>query len=345
MSTVAVARRPSIDKDRALTLLQNYGVYAAIALLVIVNIAVTKDFLTVSNLRVQLFQAVPVLIVALGMALVIGTEGIDLSVGAVIALAAAFIPLYVGYGPWAAIGVALLGGAVSGAIGGSLVAVAGVQPIVATLALMIGLRGFAVILNGASAKQVNNSVIDGLGSSDWLGVPRMAWIAAALVVVIAFLVGRTTFGRQLVAIGDNRAASRLAGLPVRRVLLTVYILSGVFAAIAGLLIVGHGAVRRPGQLRAELRAERDHRGGRRRHAAQRRQGAGPRHRRRRDPHAADRRDADPAQRPPVVRADGRGRDHHRRGLHRAGTGNTMSNACGATSVAVSRAERSEASDE
>lgn len=240
MSTVAVARRPGIDKDRALTLLQNYGVYAAILLLVIVNVAFTQDFVSTSNLRVQLFQAVPVLIVALGMALVIGTEGIDLSVGAVIALASAFVPLYIGYGPWMAIGVALVGGAVSGAVGGSLVAFAGVQPIVATLALMIGLRGFAVILNGASAKQVNNGLIDGLGSSDWLGVPRMAWIAAALVVLVAFLVGRTTFGRQLVAIGDNRAASRLAGLPVRRVLLTVYVLSGVFAAIAGLLIVGHG---------------------------------------------------------------------------------------------------------
>lgn len=240
MTDVAAPRRAGLDKDRLLTLLQNYGVYAAIVVLVIVNAGFTQDFLTVSNLRVQLFQAVPVLIVALGMALVIGTEGIDLSVGAVIALAAAVVPLYLGYGPWLAIISALIAGALSGAIGGSLVAFAGVQPIVATLALMIGLRGFAVILNGASAKQVSNSFIDGLGGADWLGVPRMAWIALVLVLIVAFLVGRTTFGRQLVAIGDNRAASRLAGLPVRRVLVIVYVLSGVFAAIAGLLIVGHG---------------------------------------------------------------------------------------------------------
>jgi ribose/xylose/arabinose/galactoside ABC-type transport system permease subunit len=179
------------------------------------------------------------------MALVIGTEGIDLSVGAVIALAAAAIPLYVGYGAWAAIVTALVAGALSGIISGSLVAFAGVQPIVATLALMIGLRGFAVILNGASAKQVTNPFIDNLGVANWLGIPQMAWVAAALVVLVAFLVRRTTFGRQLMAIGDNRAASTLAGLPVRRVLVTVYVLSGVFAATAGILIVGNGGYADP----------------------------------------------------------------------------------------------------
>lgn len=244
MTTVAL-RRGGLDKGRTLTLLQNYGVYGAIVVLIIVNAIFTQDFLSLSNLRVQLFQAVPVLIVALGMALVIGTEGIDLSVGAVIALAAALIPLYVGYGPVMAIIALLIGGAVSGLIGGSLVAFAGVQPIVATLALMIGVRGFAVILNGASAKQVNDSFIDGLGVGEWFGLPRMAWIAAVLVLIVAFLVTRTTFGRQLVAIGDNREASRLAGLPVRRVLVTVYVLSGIFAAIAGLFIVGYGSYADP----------------------------------------------------------------------------------------------------
>jgi ribose/xylose/arabinose/galactoside ABC-type transport system permease subunit len=244
MSEVAVGRR-AFDMDRARSLLQDYGVYVAILILLAVNAGATDNFLTVSNLRVQLYQAVPVLIVALGMALVIGTEGIDLSVGAVIALAAAAIPLYLGYGAFAAIGTALLAGALSGVVSGSLVAFAGVQPIVATLALMIGLRGFAVILNGASAKTVTNSFIDNLGVANWLGIPQMAWIAAVLVAVVAFLVGRTTFGRQLVAIGDNREASTLAGLPVRRVLMTVYVLSGVFAAMAGILIVGNGGYADP----------------------------------------------------------------------------------------------------
>lgn len=228
-------------KDRILQFLQNYGVYIAIVVLVAVDTALASDFLSVDNLRVQLFQVVPVLLVALGMALVIGTEGIDLSVGAVIALASSFIPLYLGYGAGLTIVVCLIAGAVSGVLAGCMIAFGRVQPIVATLALMIGLRGVAVILNGASAKPVNDPFLDGLGLDSLLGVPKMAWIALVIVLIVAFLVMRTTFGRQLVAIGDNRAASQLAGLPVRRVLVSVYVISGVLAALAGVLIVGHGA--------------------------------------------------------------------------------------------------------
>lgn len=244
MADVAL-RGVSLDRGRLLSLLQDYGVYAAIVVLVAIDTALQPSFLSLSNLRVQLYQAVPVLIVALGMALVIATEGIDLSVGAVIALAAAAIPLYLGYGPWLAVLVALVAGALSGVISGSLVAFARVQPIVATLALMIGLRGFAVILNGATAKPINDPTLLDLGVSSWLGIPEMAWIALVLVVVVAFVTRRTTFGRQLMAIGDNLAASSLAGLPVKRILLAVYILSGILSAFAGVLIVGHGAYADP----------------------------------------------------------------------------------------------------
>jgi ribose/xylose/arabinose/galactoside ABC-type transport system permease subunit len=244
MAELAV-RRPSLDLHQARRLLQDFGVYAAIVVLLLIDVGTTDRFFTVDNLRVQLLQAVPVLIVALGMALVIGTEGIDLSVGAVIAMSAAMIPLYVGYGAWPAIGAGLVVGAAAGLLNGSMIAFARVQPIVATLALMIGLRGLAVIINGATAKKVSNPFIDGLGVNNWLGVPQMAWVAAVLVGAVAFLMTRTTFGRQLMAIGDNRAASRLAGLPVRRVLVTVYVLSGIFAAFAGILIVGNGGYADP----------------------------------------------------------------------------------------------------
>lgn len=229
------------DTGQLVAWLQAYGVYAAIVVLLLVDAGLSSQFLSLGNLRVQLFQVTPVVLVALGMSLVIGTEGIDLSVGAVIALAAAVIPLYLGYNAATAIALALVLGAVSGVLSGSMVAFARVQPIVATLAMMIGVRGIAVIMNGASAKPVNDPTIDGLGIDQWLGLPKMAWITAVAVAAVWFVVRSTRFGRQLVAIGDNRAASQLAGLPVRRVLLLVYVISGVLAAFAGVLIVGHGA--------------------------------------------------------------------------------------------------------
>lgn len=226
---------------RALDLAQRYGVYAALVVLLAVATSLDTQFLSGSNLRVQLFQTAPTLLVSLGMALVIGTEGVDLSVGATIALAASIIPLYLGYGPVLAIGLALVMGAVAGLLGGAMVAFAGVQPIVATLALMIGLRGAAELLNGDAAKPVLDPTVLGLGENSVLGVPVMAWLAAVVTLAVGFTVRRTTFGRQLVAVGDNKRASLLAGLPVQRILVTVYVVSGVLAALAGVLIVGHGA--------------------------------------------------------------------------------------------------------
>src|SRR5215203_4979054 len=122
------------------------GVYLALALLVAFNLAFTANFATVGNLRLQLIQVVPVAIVALGMALVIGTEGIDLSVGAVMAIAAATLPTYLGYGGWPAIAVAVLAGTLVGVLNGGLIAFLGIQPIVATLGLLVAGRGVALVI-------------------------------------------------------------------------------------------------------------------------------------------------------------------------------------------------------
>jgi ribose transport system permease protein len=236
MTDTAVAR-PAVDLSRLRGWLPKYGVYLAIVLLVLYNIFFTPYFLTWSNVRIQLIQVAPIVIVALGMALVIGTEGIDLSVGSVMALAAALIPLYLGYGVIAAILASVVAGVAVGFINGVLVARVGLQPIVATLALFVGGRGLAVVISKGQLKDVRNPDLIYLGSGDLFGVPVLVWIAAALVLVVAFLVRRTVFGRRLLAIGGNRPATELAGLPVKRVLITVYVVCGVLASIAGLLAV------------------------------------------------------------------------------------------------------------
>jgi len=238
MSTEAVAStRPAIDMARIKAWLPKYGVYAAILLLVLYNIFFTPNFLTWSNLRIQLIQVAPIVIVALGMALVIGTEGIDLSVGSVMALAAALIPLYLGYGVIAAIGVSVLAGLIVGLINGTLVARVGLQPIVATLALFVGGRGLALVISDGQLKDVRSEDFIYLGSGDLFGLPVLVWIAAVLVLIVAFVVRRTVFGHRLLAIGGNRASAELAGLPVKRVLITVYVVCSVLASIAGILAV------------------------------------------------------------------------------------------------------------
>jgi ribose/xylose/arabinose/galactoside ABC-type transport system permease subunit len=225
----------TLDRAKVTTWLQDYGVYLAVVVLLLFNVAFTENFLSAANFRTQLVQAAPVCIVALGMALVIGTEGIDLSVGSVMSIAAALIPLYLGAGSLTAILVAVIAGIVSGLFSGYLVAYLGIQPIIATLALLVGGRGLALVIAHGQLVQLHNQDFLALGTGDVLGVPIMVIVAGVLSVLAGLVVQRTTFGRHLVAVGGNRAASTLAGLPVKRVLVGVYVISGALAAVAGVL--------------------------------------------------------------------------------------------------------------
>ncbi|MEN0130804.1 MAG: ABC transporter permease [Brevundimonas sp.] len=218
-----------------LTYAQRYSVYAGLVLVLLYNLFFTANFFEASNIRTQFVQLVPVLIVALGMSLVIGTEGIDLSVGASMAMAAAVLPLYIGYGFVPAAIASVLVASLIGLVNGTLVAFVGVQPIVATLSLMVGGRGLALLIAGDRSRSVSDPVLSQLSSGSVLGIPYSVLLAATLVVVVALLVSRTTFGKQLVAVGGNRRAAELSGLPVRRVLLLVYLISAVLAGIAGLV--------------------------------------------------------------------------------------------------------------
>ena len=227
----ARTRRLKFDADW----LRRNGVYVALALLIAADLAIVPNFASVATLRLNLLQVAPVVVVAMGMALVIGTGGIDLSVGSVMAIAAALIPLYIGYGTVPSILVALIAGVLTGLLAGTVVARVGVQPIVATLALLVAGRGIANLIGGR-IQTVRDPGFRELGSGSIVGVPYVVLVAALVALAVWLFVGRTTTGRQLVAIGGNARASALAGIPVKRVLTTVYVVSGVLAAVAGVLV-------------------------------------------------------------------------------------------------------------
>lgn len=226
------ARRRSVDVP---DLVQRTGVYVATALLLVFNLVFTPHFATVTNLRLQLVQVAPVAIVAIGMALVIATEGIDLSVGSTMAISAALLPLYIGYGAWPAIAIALLAGVAVGLVNGSLVALAGMQPIIATLGLLVAGRGLALVFTDGRLTELFDPTLDSLGNAAVLGVPISVLIVLAVTAAAGLAVRRAAFGRRVLAVGGNRAAATLAGLPVKRTLVTVYVVSGVLAAGAGVL--------------------------------------------------------------------------------------------------------------
>jgi ribose/xylose/arabinose/galactoside ABC-type transport system permease subunit len=227
--------------------LRRNGVYLGLVALVVVNLVITPHFASTGSLRLQLVQVAPIIVVSLGMAMVIGTGGIDLSVGAVMAVTAAVIPLYIGYGTLGAIAAGSIAGMLCGALAGTVISRIGVQPIIATLAIMVGGRGIANIIGG-QIKSIRDPGFRELGSGELLGVPWVVLVAIVVAVVVWALMTRTTFGRQLVAIGGNARASQLAGLPVTRVLTTVYVLSALLAAIAGALLVARNQASDPTRL-------------------------------------------------------------------------------------------------
>jgi galactofuranose transport system permease protein len=227
----------TVRRGRAdvLAFLQVAGVYVATALLLLFNFLFTPNFATVTNLRLQLVQVAPVAIVAIGMALVIATEGIDLSVGSTMAISAALLPLYIGYGVWPAIAIALVAGLVVGAVNGSLVAFGGMQPIIATLGVLVAGRGLALVFANGRLTELFDPTLDAIGNAAVLGIPISVLLVLAVTAIAGLMMRRAAFGRRVLAIGGNRGAATLAGLPVKRTLVAVYVVSGLLAAAAGVL--------------------------------------------------------------------------------------------------------------
>lgn len=189
-------------------------------------------------------NASPLMLVALGMTLVIATRGIDLSVGAVVAISGAVALSWIAASPdpsaggtvVVAVAIALGLCVMLGVWNGFLVSVLGIQPIIATLILMTAGRGIAMLITSGQITTVTSAPYKWLGSGWLLGLPVPMWIAVAMFVVVVLLCRRGALGMLIEAVGINPAASRLAGVRSRTITWTVYVLSGLFSGIAGLLL-------------------------------------------------------------------------------------------------------------
>jgi ribose/xylose/arabinose/galactoside ABC-type transport system permease subunit len=183
-------------------------------------------------------RGAPVALLAIGMTLVIATGGIDLSVGAVMAICGAIAAsaITAGYGLPATLLMALGAGLACGLWNGLLVAVVGIQPIVATLILMVAGRGIAQLVTEGTILTFTNDGLAFLGSGNLLGLPTPVVIWLSMGALVTLLVRRTALGMLIEAVGVNRRASMLAGVNARLLLITVYMVSGLCAAIAGIIV-------------------------------------------------------------------------------------------------------------
>ena len=224
---------------------RRYGTLFAFFALILVNIAITPNFLQVQTLYVNLSQVSTIAIVAIGMTLVIASGGIDLSVGAIMALAGAIAPL-IFLSPFAvanpemglafAIGGALLAALLAGLFNGWLINSFSIQPIVATLILFITGRGIAQVLTNGNLQTFDHPAFEFIGTGRVLGLPFQALLAIAFAITLAWCVNRTLYGRYLLALGGNEKAAHLAGVPVRFTRLATYGICGLLAGVAGLIV-------------------------------------------------------------------------------------------------------------
>lgn len=199
-------------------------------------------FLSLRNFMNILSSVSVVGIIATGMTLVMITRGIDLSVGSIIALTGCVSALLMVncQVPWPIAILITLGiGFVVGSINGVLITRFHVVPFIATLGSMNIFRGIAFILTNGQAIYVPNPVVTWLGTGKVFGlIPVPAIIMMSFFVIFWLITRFTVFGRNVFAVGGNSVASRLAGIPVQKLTLILYILTGVLSAIAGLVMTG-----------------------------------------------------------------------------------------------------------
>ncbi|NEC41004.1 substrate-binding domain-containing protein [Streptomyces sp. SID8016] len=225
---VSVIRRVLLDN----------GALSALVVLVVAMSLLSGDFLTTQNLLNVGVQAAVTAILAFGVTFVIVSAGIDLSVGSVAALSAtvlAWSATSAGVPVVLAVVLAILTGIACGFVNGALVSYGKLPPFIATLAMLSIARGLSLVISQGSPIAFPDSVSrlgDTLGG--WLPVPVLVMIAMGLVT--ALVLGRTFIGRSMYAIGGNEEAARLSGLRVKRQKIVIYALSGLFAAVAGIVL-------------------------------------------------------------------------------------------------------------
>lgn len=239
---------PPLPRSRPIASFFTRPQVIALAAVLLVNWLLFPGFFSITLQDGRLFgslidvlnRGAPVAILAIGMTMVIATKGVDLSVGAVMAISGATAATLVTSGVPAptAVLAALGTGLLCGLWNGILVTVLEIQPIIATLVLMVAGRGLAQLITEGYIVTFSDPLLIFIGTGSFLGFPMPVVIAAVLMIAATLIVRRTALGLLIEAVGVNRSAARFAGLKAGTLLLIVYTFAGFCAAISGLIVAG-----------------------------------------------------------------------------------------------------------
>ncbi|HSK93915.1 MAG TPA: ABC transporter permease, partial [Candidatus Angelobacter sp.] len=245
VQTTRAGGRPVLDRRRLLNLLLDHLVWL-ILVVILVLFSLTIDRFFQLGIFLNILQhATFVGLIAIGLSFCIIAGHMDLSVESVMAFAA-MLAAYVAasrgsasgleVGTWTALVLVIAFGALAGLFNAFLIVRVGINAFIVTLAMYIAVRGLGLVLTGGRSMYGLPDDVRAVATTTVLGVPLLVLILIAAYVLFQFVLGRTRFGRHVYLVGGNPAAPFRAGIPVERVLFTVFVLSGVLAAIAGWLL-------------------------------------------------------------------------------------------------------------
>ena len=230
-----------MDKKDFMSKIQDLGALIALILLIIVISIISPQFRTIDNFMSLVRQSSINGFIAFGMTCVILTGGIDLSVGSVLALTAAFCASFIKGGMPVGIAMilALVIGTLFGMVSGTLVTKGRLQPFIATLITMTAFRGITMIfMNGKPISGLSGSaLLKFIGKGSVAGIPFPVILFVAVFALFMFVLEKTTFGRRIYATGSNAVSAKLAGVNIDRTKLAAYAISGCMAALSGLILL------------------------------------------------------------------------------------------------------------
>ncbi|WHH58510.1 ABC transporter permease [Petroclostridium sp. X23] len=239
-------KRLTMQPKKIINWLLEYNSVIIFIILAVVSSIISKSFFTERNIFNLLRQMSGLGIISMGMLMVILTSGIDLSVGSIVALSSVLSAYFALSMPLpAAIALTILMGVVFGVFSGYLVSVKKLAPFVVTLAAMTIARGFAFIISKGAPIMVEQEGLTSFGADYFLRVPYPVYLMFAIFIAILIILRYTVFGRMIIAIGSNEVAVRLSGIRVTYYKLMVYVFSGAFSAIAGIISTSRTGVGSP----------------------------------------------------------------------------------------------------
>lgn len=227
-----------VDNPLGSFIKRNMGILIGLVVLFLFLSVATDSFLSTKNMLQVLRQICINGLLAFGMTFVLIIGGIDLTVGSVVAISGVSVVIMLNSGvplPVALV-VALLLGAIVGLLNGRIIALTGMPPFIVTLSLQGTIRGIAYVITDGRSVSCDNAVFNAIGNGYLFGIPIPIYIVAFVMIVISILLYYTRFGRRMYAVGGNITAAGFSGIHVKKIMVQVYVLSGVLSALAGIIL-------------------------------------------------------------------------------------------------------------